>query len=70
MLCCVVRAADLEHDGPLLLGVDGEVGAGHPGVGAQVSQTHVRVPASQQSVDAPIYQPADISVFYMVSSFL
>lgn len=34
----------LEHNWSLLLGIDWDTGACHPGVGAQVPEPHVRVP--------------------------
>lgn len=36
-------SGDLEHDWALLFGVDGDVGARHPGVGAKVPESHVGV---------------------------
>lgn len=36
-----------ESDGSLLIYIDGDVGALDPGVGAQMSQSNVRVPARQ-----------------------
>lgn len=41
-----VQVRNLEHDGTLLLRIDGDVCARHPGVGAQVPQPHVGVPGS------------------------
>lgn len=40
---CACVCGDLEHDRALLLCVDGDVGARHPGVGAQVPKSHVGV---------------------------
>lgn len=42
-----------EPDGPLLIDVDGDVGALDPGVGAQVSQPYVRVPADKRHAGQP-----------------
>lgn len=39
-----------ESDGSLLINIDGDVGALDPGVGAQMSQSHVRVSAREQTL--------------------
>lgn len=49
--------ADLEHDGTLFLRIDGDVCARHPGVGAQVPQSHIGV---SESVGQETFQPLDI----------
>lgn len=40
---CVYMCVDLEHNWSLLLCIDGDTGAGHPGIGAQVPEPHIRV---------------------------
>lgn len=43
-LCeCGWVCGDLEHNRTLLLCIDGDVGACHPGVGAQVPKSHIGV---------------------------
>lgn len=39
-----------ESDGSLLINIDGDIGALDPGVGAQMSQSHVRVSAREQTL--------------------
>lgn len=44
------RGTHHEPDGSLLINVDGDIGALDPGVGAQMSQSHVRVSARKQTL--------------------
>lgn len=42
--CVFMRmCVHLEHNWSLLLCIDGDTGAGHPGIGAQVPEPHIRV---------------------------
>lgn len=45
--CLTLCGAHHESDGSLLVDIDGDVGALDPGVGAQMSQSYVRVSGRQ-----------------------
>lgn len=42
--------SDLEHNWTLLICINGDVGAGHPGVGAQVSKSDIGVSEEGQFI--------------------
>lgn len=56
--------ADLEHDWTLLLCINGDVGAGHPGVGAQVPEPHIGV--SEDRRDKSLAADKDFSRLYFI----
>lgn len=51
---------DLKHDWSLLLCIDGDTGAGHPGIGAQVPEPHIRV-SEEGSFDFHLYDIATVT---------
>lgn len=42
--------SDLEHNWTFLICINGDVGAGHPGVGAQVSKSYIGVSEEGQFI--------------------